>query len=209
MFSNSFLMPLINGVIVAVAVEAPIGPIAILTANRTLARGFKAGLATGMGSATALSVFSLIVGTSYGLVIVFFQQHQAYFRIAGSILMVIMGLTMVLSAGRKIRQTIFKSGTGDYASAFLVAVSNPQTMVYFLAVFAGFGLGNHSENKLSIIFLVAGAFIGSVLWWCGLSFLFNHLRKSVSAAAGRALLCFSGFLMAAAGLILFIKNALL
>ena len=49
-----------------------------------------------------------------------------------------------------------------------LTLTNPMTILSFVAVFAGFGLGS-SPDYLAAGVLVTGVFIGSALWWLLLS----------------------------------------
>ena len=53
-------------------------------------------------------------------------------------------------------------------STFLLTLANPATILSFIAVFAGFGLG-HIPGYSSAFALVAGVFLGSLIWWLILS----------------------------------------
>ncbi|HEX9137388.1 MAG TPA: LysE family transporter, partial [Nitrospirota bacterium] len=55
-----------------------------------------------------------------------------------------------------------------YLSTLFLTLTNPMTILSFVAVFAGFGLGA-SPDYLAASALVAGVFIGSALWWLLLS----------------------------------------
>ena|ERR1700722_11133274 len=55
-----------------------------------------------------------------------------------------------------------------YLSSLFLTLTNPMTILSFVAVFAGLGLGA-SANYLGAASLVAGVFIGSALWWLLLS----------------------------------------
>ena len=43
------------------------------------------------------------------------------------------------------------------------------TILSFMAIFAGLGLGSQHNDYIHAIFLVLGIFIGSAFWWLSLS----------------------------------------
>ena len=53
------------------------------------------------------------------------------------------------------------------------------TILGFIAIFAGFGLGGHSGEAGAII-LVLGVFLGSALWWLMLSSGVALIRHRIS-----------------------------
>ncbi|WP_161968987.1 LysE family transporter, partial [Aquitalea magnusonii] len=69
------------------------------------------------------------------------------------------------------------------ASALLLTLSNPMTILSFLAVFAS--LSGHAQPGMAeALLMVAGVFAGSALWWCVLAFGAGRLLGP--AGRGRA-----------------------
>lgn len=56
----------------------------------------------------------------------------------------------------------------SYLSTFLLTLTNPMTILSFVAIFAGLGLGT-SPDYFNASVLVAGVFVGSAVWWVALS----------------------------------------
>jgi arginine exporter protein ArgO len=67
---------------------------------------------------------------------------------------------------------------GAYLSTFFLTITNPMTILSFVAVFAGLGLVTSSDYRLAAL-LVAGVFLGSALWWLLLSSGAAFFRKRV------------------------------
>src|SRR5207248_9117555 len=72
---------------------------------------------------------------------------------------------------------------GAYASTLLLTLTNPLTILSFVAVFAGIGVGGASRGRfiapttdLSATIVVLGVFTGSALWWCLLTGGVSMLR---------------------------------
>ena len=66
-----------------------------------------------------------------------------------------------------------------FASAFALTITNPVTILVFLAIFAALGLGGTQAALLRAAFLVLGVWIGSFLWWLGLSLGVGMFRRSI------------------------------
>ena len=64
----------------------------------------------------------------------------------------------------------------DFVTTLLLALTNPTTVLSFLAVLAVLGLGE-SRPKTLTLFLVAGIFVGSMLWWIVLALITGHFRE--------------------------------
>ena len=70
-----------------------------------------------------------------------------------------------------------------YGSAFLLTLTNPVTILSFVAIFAGLGLAQSNNDYLAAALLVLGVFCGSALWWLLLSGGVSLIRDRVNARA--------------------------
>ena len=63
---------------VGLAIAAPVGPTALILVRRTLARGWPAGLATGLGAGTADAIYGLVAVAGLSLIGDFLMAEQAF-----------------------------------------------------------------------------------------------------------------------------------
>lgn len=87
--------------------------------------------------------------------------------------------------------------SGAWASTFVLTLTNPTTILSFVAIFAG--LGAVGGGWLAAAALVAGVFLGSALWWLLLSGGVGLLRARVQPAALAWVNRLSGALIAGFG----------
>ena len=78
-----------------------------------------------------------------------------------------------------------------YASTLLLTLANPATILSFLAVFVGFGLGASVDYGAAGL-LVGGVFLGSASWWLILSGGVGLFRSRVTVSWMRAVNRLSG-----------------
>ena len=69
--------------------------------------------------------------------------------------------------------------TNQVATGLSLTLTNPATIMAFIAIFAGFGLGG-TLDRLEASTLVLGVFIGSSLWWITLSMGVAAVRHRIS-----------------------------
>ncbi len=172
---------LAKGLIIGFVIAAPVGPIGVLCARRTLMHGRRAGFISGMGAATADSLYGFIA--AFGLTIVsdFLTGHQLWLRLIGGAVLCVIGLRTLATEPPK-KQDFPKSlkrYAGMYTSTFLLTLTNPMTIFSFAAVFAGFGLARASGSAASAGTLVLGVFLGSALWWLFLVGIFTIFKKRI------------------------------
>jgi threonine/homoserine/homoserine lactone efflux protein len=164
-------------------ITAPVGPVNVLCVQRTITKGWRSGLFSGLGSALADAIYAAIAGFSISLVIQFLLRELFWIRFFGGILLILLGVwyyfrpPQSLDGGKK-RET----DTEDSASTFLLTLTNPTTILSFLAVLAALGLGQSRPWYLTLL-MVGGIFCGAMLWWVILTGIANRLRDRFTARA--------------------------
>jgi threonine/homoserine/homoserine lactone efflux protein len=167
-----FIRGLLAGLIIAV----PVGPVNVLCISRTLRKGWRSGLISGLGAATADFVYGCIAGFSITVVIRFLVREEFWIRLVGGILLVLIGLSYYFKKPQSLSmENSEETGKSDYASTFLFTLMNPTTVLSFLAVLATLGLGREAASWLTLL-LVLGIFCGSMLWWIVLTGIVNRFR---------------------------------
>lgn len=74
---------LIKGMLIGFSVAAPVGPIGVLTINRTLTQGRIQGFATGMGATLADTVYGVIAGFGLTIVSSFLMEQEFLLKLIG------------------------------------------------------------------------------------------------------------------------------
>lgn len=171
----------VQGVIVGFAIAAPVGPIGVLCIGRTLTQGRLRGLATGLGAALADSIYGGVAGFGLNAVANIMLQQLIWIRLIGGCLLCLMGYKMLRTkvADQKGDEPA-TSITGSFASAFVLTLTNPMTLLAFAAIFAGLRLPELRSHIEDVWLLVLGVFSGSALWWLFLSMGTGVFRKSLS-----------------------------
>lgn len=158
---------IIKGLIIGVIASAPIGPIGILCAQRTLSKGRVHGYATAIGATLSDMFYAIIAVFSMSFVVNFIEDHQFILRLAGSIAIFLYGLYTYINNPvnklNKIQPT--KDYIQDCLTSFGLTITNPLVILLFIALFAKFSYIEESftfyDNILAIIFILCGA----AMWW--------------------------------------------
>lgn len=157
----AFLRALGIGVLVA----APVGAIATLCMQRTLARGRAAGFATGLGIATADALYAAVAAFGLAAISDVLVGAQVWVRVLGGIALAAIGvLTIVRAGATNAAEAREGSLAAEYGSAVALTLANPQTIVTFAALFAGAGLAA-AGSWIVALATTAGVLTGSALWW--------------------------------------------
>ncbi|MCU0526813.1 MAG: LysE family translocator [Elainella sp. Prado103] len=166
------------------SIAAPVGPIGILCIRRSLTAGWLVGLVTGLGAATADAIYGCMAGFGLTMIADFLIDQAIGMKLLGGMFLCYLGLKTGLShpAPSAPIQSIPSVPThtrlglvNAYVSTLFLTLTNPATIMAFMAIFAG--LGWVSTGNRAAIGLVGGVFCGSALWWFSLSSSVNLLRR--------------------------------
>lgn len=179
----------VRGLIVGVGIAAPVGPIGLLVIQRTLDRGRVTGLVSGLGAATADLIFGLIAAFGLTLAAQALTSAATVLSVVGGLFLVWLGVT---TFGRPLapRAAAANEATGRglwgaWASTLLLTLTNPVTILVFVAILSGAGLLEAGGAVMSGALLATGVALGSALWWLLLSGGVSLLRHRVTPAVLR------------------------
>lgn len=171
-----------RGFILGFAIAAPVGPIGLLCIQRTLSQGQLVGLASGLGAATADAFYGAVAAFGLTLVSAFLIEQQFWLALVGGLFLCYLGVrTFLSSPAERAASSEAKGIGGAYVSTFLLTITNPMTILAFVAIFAGAGLATAGGDALAAVWMVAGVFLGSATWWFLLSGGVGLLRSHISA----------------------------
>ena len=197
---------LIKGMVIGFSIAAPVGPIGLLCIRRSLAQGPLAGFVTGLGAATADTFYGFVAGFGLTFVTGFLLTLETELHLAGGAFLCFLGWqAMGKKQGDNKKPEIgFKGYPLSYLSALVLTLTNPMTIMAFMAIFAGLGLATSDNGYLSSAILVTGVFLGSTLWWMILTFgtarlgrrLSTDFQSRINQVTGMVLILFGIWAMA-------------
>jgi threonine/homoserine/homoserine lactone efflux protein len=178
------LQLVLRGFILGLAIAAPVGPIGVLCIRRTLAQGRAIGFVSGLGAATADVVYGCIAAFGLTAISALLVRHQAWLSLVGGLFLCYLGIRTLLSRPSEKPAAAEGQGFGGaYFSTFLLTLTNPMTILSFVAVFAGLGVGRAGNNYAAAATIVLGVFLGSAAWWFLLSGGVSLVRDKFDARA--------------------------
>jgi len=177
----------VRGFVLGFAVAAPVGPIGLLVIRRALALGPRTGLVSGLGAATADAAYGCLAALGLTSATQLLVGHAGVLRLVGGLFLCSLGLrTLLARPAAAPPQTAEESGLWRaYGSTLLLTVTNPMTILSFAAAFAGLGLVDGVAGPAAGLALVAGVFLGSMLWWGLLSGAVGLVRRKIGERALR------------------------
>ncbi len=171
---------LIKGLLIGIIFGVPAGVIGALTIKRTLSHGTFAGLASGLGCSAADLLYSCV--SIFGLTLIsdFMLKYQNIISVAGGIFIIVMGLGIMLKKQTAASETASTSRIiSFFASSFIIAITNPATILTFLLAFSVFNVETVG-SMVQGIQLAAGIFLGACLWWFSIVAIVRLFKKHIT-----------------------------
>jgi len=188
------LILFLKGIFVGFLIAAPVGPVGILCIHRTLETGLKSGFSSGLGAATADTIFGGVAAFGLAFVADFLLANEALLRFFGGILLLAIGTRTMLKTPNSdtpdpVPRHKFAS---DYASTFALTITNPITILSFGPVFVAAGAVVRDGYLSGAWSLIIGVLLGSAVWWFALCLGVSLFRDKVGHQGVRWLSTMSG-----------------
>ena len=120
----------IKGIAIGFSLAIPVGPIGLLLIRRTLTRGRVAGLASGLGAATADALYGCIAGFGVTLLSNFLLENSYMLRVVGGAFLCYLGIKIFLSKPSEKRPSIEGSTLlSYYLSTIILTLGSVQNSV--------------------------------------------------------------------------------
>jgi threonine/homoserine/homoserine lactone efflux protein len=190
----------IQGIVIGLTLAVPIGPISLVCIHRTVAAGRLHGIVSGIGVATADSLYAAVAFLGLTAVSGLIIGYQSLFRLLTGIALILVGIRVFRSVPPAV-----STGDGeepylqDYLSLFAIAAANPLTIIFFITVLPGFGVVAQGTTLIAAVPFVAGIFLGSTAWWIILCGSVGSVRSRLGTGSLRQINRISGILIALFG----------
>jgi threonine/homoserine/homoserine lactone efflux protein len=174
---------IIKGILIGLCISVPLGPIGMLTIQRTLHRGQKHGIATGLGATTSDLVYTIITLFFLSFVINFIEANRFIIQLIGSIVVAAFGYYIFRSnpaTQPKPNETVKHSLPGDFFTSFLLTLSNPLVLFVLIALFARFEFIGSQTTLIVSICGILSILGGALLWWSLLTFLVSRFKNKMN-----------------------------
>ena len=170
-----------DAVALGFAIAVPIGPVSLLCMHRTLTQGRVAGLATGLGIATADALYAILVVGGFNLSADSRLLEAPWAKWAAGILVLVIGFRILTAPPVKAASSVSDATIRWCAiSGFFLTLTNPVAVLLLIAGFAVLGLAESTIDLVRGSLLISGIFIGSMIWWVGLVIGVSIIRRQVS-----------------------------
>ncbi|MGD0079327.1 MAG: LysE family transporter [Methanoregula sp.] len=191
---------LMQGIVIGLTLAVPVGPISLICIHRTVADGRLHGIFSGIGVATADSVYAAVSFLGLTVVSGLILGYQSVFRSLAGLVLVLVGIRVFFSEPASVStDSEHEPYLKDYLSMVAITIANPLTLVFFIAILPGFGYIFQGTSVIAAAEFVAGVFIGSTIWWIVLCGSIGSVRSSIGRENLKLINRISGLLIVCFG----------
>ena len=194
-----------KGLIIGIAVSAPVGAVGVLVIRRALAYHPWNGFFAGLGGAVGDAVFAAMAGFGLTAITDTLNALQWPLRAGGGVILLIIGVALIIhikktfNSPREIDKTPMRRRKA-FLAGLALTLGNPVIALTFFAVFAAAGLTSNPVNYADTSILVVAIFIGTALWFFALSFSAYAVIRRHGERAARLFDIFAAGLLIVIGL---------
>ncbi len=192
---------ILHGLLVGMLISVPTGPVGFLCVRRALVHHYRASFSSAFGSIAADLIFGAVGIFSLTSVYDFFTKESTPIRFVGSLILLYVGIKTFFAIAPELIPGIKKyEHIGNFASTFLLTMTNPVQIITLPVIFAAVGTGVRSGNYGDAFFFLIGLGIGAICSWTILIGLAASFKKRIKEHHFRMINRISGTLITATGL---------
>jgi threonine/homoserine/homoserine lactone efflux protein len=194
-------------------ISAPVGPVNILCIQRTLARGFWAGFAIGLGAVGADFLISVAAALGITALSGLINQYETEIQFIGGFILIGFGIKIFLTQP-KFQVTMsevskIRGNLNGIPQSFLLTITNPGALLGIFAIFGSVSTAvGGFESYIDSLMILIGLLSGAMLWWVGLTRLISSLRGKMTEKRLKIINQISGGVLLFAGVGLVFKSLL-
>jgi threonine/homoserine/homoserine lactone efflux protein len=207
----AYVVTILLGFFIGLIAAIPIGPVNLLVVRRSLAYDPLHGFMSGLGAVLADAIYASITAFGFTAISQMIQGHSTTLQIVGGLMLFYFGARMYLAPpelrvedGERQRESSALPLLRAMMSTFLLAVTNPATLLAFTAMFAGVaGMVGQEASFYGAAFLVIGVLAGSTTWWFTLTTITGLFHARIDERVLAMINKTSGIIITAFGVAVF------
>lgn len=192
-----------KGIVIGLFISVPLGPIGMLCVQRTLSRGRKFGIITGLGATASDLLYTIIALFFIGFVVDTLEDNQLFIQVTGSIIVIVFGLFIFKNNPSTQPLPVANEDSPllkDFFSSFILTLTNPLILFILIALFARFEFLDENTTPLLNITGIISILSGAFLWWSTLTWAVSKFRNRLTYSGLKRLNRITGIVIMAIGL---------
>lgn len=158
------LVFILKGFLIGILAAIPVGPVLMLTLQKSVSDGRKAGFSSGLGGTAVDTVCAIISAFALSGIGSFVDAHATVIEIVGGLFIMLVGFNMFRSRMPKERRKRPYSPK-NFIKAATMGFSNPAAIAVMLALFATFKMDMGGQPAWVPVLAILALAAGSALYW--------------------------------------------
>lgn len=199
---------LLHGIFVGILISLPVGPVNVICLSQTLQGGRVYGFKSTIGATIADVIFAIIASLGVKIFITFITDNQTIFEIGSGLVILSFGIFLFFNSLKNdlTNNKVANQHFGNYFKSFLFTISNPLTVLFFIAYLANIGTPGSEFNIGISLFFVSGVLLGSLTWIYSLSGIVAQLKEKIDLKYFQRINIIFGCILCLAGFVLMVKS---
>ena len=164
---------ILKGFLIGIIAAIPIGPILMLTIQKSVSDGRKAGFSCGLGGTAVDTLCAIISAFALSGIGDYVKTHTTVIELVGGLFVMFVGFNMFRSRVPKTRRKKPYSAK-NFVKAFTMGLSNPAAIAVMLALFTFFKMDMRDVPHWIPVASILALACGSASYWYCLSRLVAH-----------------------------------
>jgi threonine/homoserine/homoserine lactone efflux protein len=174
---------LIAGLVAGLAIAMQVGAVSLLLIEASVVAGPRAGVAAGMGVATADFAYAAVAAAAGGVVGAALADHESEIKVVAAVVLAVIAVHGLVKAWREPEARALTAGGSHYLRFLAITAVNPLTIASFAAVAAALSLNSIAAT----IAFILGVGAASAGWHLILTLAAGHAGRWVTPGIRRAL----------------------
>lgn len=176
---ENLIYTILKAFVIGIVISAPMGPVGVLCIQRTLDKGRRAGLYTGIGAALSDLIYCILTAFCLSFIEEFLTRNQNILQLIGSLVLIAFGAYIFRknpAADLRRKTALNTTPKKDILTGFAFTVSNPLIIFLIIGLFARF---NFLGKDIMFYHHIAGfifIFVGAIFWWYSITWIVNKIR---------------------------------
>ena len=164
---------ILKGLVIGIIVSIPIGPIMMLTVQKCVNDGHKAGFSCGLGATIVDTTCAIVSAFALSAIGKLIENHTATIEIIGGLFITGVGVNMLLTRIQE-KRTRKSYSSRNTAKAAAMGFSNPAALAVMLAMFASFKMNMAGQPFFIPLLTIIAVAAGSAGYWYLISRIIAH-----------------------------------
>lgn len=192
----------LNGIMLGIAVAAPLGPVNVAVIQTGLRAGFWPAWRIGIGAATVDAVYCTLAYLGLAPILTRLPGFRPVLWLVGGVFLIYLGLDVLRTdAALEVEVPTVDDVGRPYLTGVAITLLNPMTVIAWAAIAAPFFAAG--LERAAAIGFIAGISTGVIIWFGGLSALLHggrrhagpRLFRMIAVVCGATLMGFGGWFM--------------